>query len=103
MVIYKIYLYLYNLYSTRKIYKQMVYYWSRGQNPFNDTKHDRFEKTEVSGHMAAVGHIWAPGNAQDHRDMDGAQVQVIDKYMYMWHCDQDIWKGEVIGPVDRHK
>ena len=26
---------------------------------------------EVSGHMAAVGHTWALGNAQDHRDMDG--------------------------------
>ena len=30
-----------------------------------------FEITEVSGHMAAVGHTWALGNAQNHRDKEG--------------------------------
>ena len=29
---------------------------------------------EVSGHTAAMGHTWALGNAQDHRDTDGDMV-----------------------------
>ena len=30
-----------------------------------------FEITEVTGHIAAVGHTLALGDAQDHRDTDG--------------------------------
>ena len=32
---------------------------------------------EVSGHMAAVGHTWALGNAQNHRDTDIALVHGV--------------------------
>ena len=40
-----------------------------------------FDITEVSGHMAAVGHILALRNAQSHRDMGGALVHGVDIHL----------------------
>ena len=36
-----------------------------------------FEIKEVPGHRAALGHTWALGNAQDHRDTHGDLVHGI--------------------------
>ena len=52
-----------------------------------------FEITEVSGHMSAVCHTWALGNAQDHWDMDDDLIHgvcihllslVSSSYLYIY-------------------
>ena len=42
-----------------------------------------FEITEVAGHTAAVVHTWAPGCAQDHRDMVVALLHGVYKNYWL--------------------
>ena len=44
-----------------------------------------FEITELSGHMAAMGHTWALENVQDQKDTDGALVHGICIHMLGTH------------------
>ena len=91
--------YLFYWYSTKITFKQIVYCWSRGQYLFNDMTD--FEKTEVSGHTAAMGHTWALGNAQDHRDKDSDLGHGVCIHIYFCYTQQfssqkilnvDFWK-----------